>query len=102
MNITHLDAVFLCSVQHIRHYMVVLSVPQAQRTESVSEKMLVPRSCMLMVHWIVELRGWISSRPQAVGQSVARRWGWLHRSGWALLGKTSREDKARPENIFFF
>ena len=25
-----------------------------------------------MVHWIVELRGWISSRPQAVGQSVAR------------------------------
>ena len=55
-----------------------------------------------MVHWLVELRRWISSRPQAVGQSVARRWGWLHRSGWALLGKTSREDKARPENIFFF
>lgn len=27
-------------------------------------------------------------------------WGWLHRSGWALLGKTSREDEARPGNFF--
>lgn len=44
VNITPLDAVLLCSVQHIQHYMRVLSVPQAQRTESISEKMLVPSS----------------------------------------------------------